>query len=80
MVTATTDDKRRSYPERVRAAARRLRRRLAGPGAAELEAELRATKRKLRRTRAELRRARALLASGLPAHVERRSRRRAPST
>jgi hypothetical protein len=70
VVTATTDDKRRSYPRRARAAAGRLRRKLAGPGAAELEAELRATKRKLRRTRAELRQARALLAAKLPPHVE----------
>jgi hypothetical protein len=54
------------YPQKARRAAGRLRRRLAGSREAELEAELRAAKRKLRRARAELRRARA----GLPAHVE----------
>jgi Macrocin-O-methyltransferase (TylF) len=51
--------------------ARRAVRRLKGSREAELEAELRATKRKLRKARAELRDARAQLASGLPAHVER---------
>lgn len=59
-----------SYLQRARGAARRARRRLAGPGAAELEAELEATRRKLRKTRAELRRTRLLLAPELPAHVE----------
>ena len=60
----------KSYSHRARGAARRLRRKLAGPGAAELEAELRAARRKLRRTRAELERTRALLVPALPAHVE----------
>jgi hypothetical protein len=60
-----------SYLQRARGAARHVRRRLAGPGVAELEAELEATRRKLRRTRAELRRTRLLLAPELPAHVER---------
>jgi len=60
----------KSFPQRARGAAGRLRRRLAGSGVAELEAELRATRRKLRKTRAELRRSRALLAPELPAHVE----------
>jgi hypothetical protein len=55
-----------SYSQKARNAARRLRRRLAGSREAELEAELRATRRKLRKARAELKRARA----GLPAHVE----------
>jgi hypothetical protein len=55
-----------SYPQKARSAARRLRRRLAGSREAELEAELRATKRKLRKARAELKRVRA----GLPPHVE----------
>jgi O-methyltransferase len=55
-----------SYSQKARNAARRLRRRLAGSREAELEAELRATKRKLRKARAELERARA----GLPPHVE----------
>jgi predicted O-methyltransferase YrrM len=60
------------YARKARGAVARVRRRLGG-GAheAELEAELRATKRKLRRARAELREARAQLASGLPPHVER---------
>jgi predicted O-methyltransferase YrrM len=47
--------------------ARRVARRLKGTREAELEAELRATKRKLRKARAELRAARA----GLPSEVER---------
>jgi predicted O-methyltransferase YrrM len=47
--------------------ARRVARRLRGTREAELEAELRATRRKLRRARAELRAARG----GLPARVER---------
>jgi asparagine synthase (glutamine-hydrolysing) len=55
-----------TYTTKARSAARRLRRRLAGTREAQLEAELRATKRKLRRARAELRAARA----GLPLHVE----------
>ena len=57
------------YSQKARSAARRLRRRLAGSREAELEAELRATKRKLRRARADLREARAQLAP-LPEHVE----------
>ncbi|HKH18030.1 MAG TPA: TylF/MycF/NovP-related O-methyltransferase [Solirubrobacteraceae bacterium] len=59
-----------SYSQKARGAARRLRSRLAGAREAELEAELRATKRKLRNARAELRRTRAQLASGLPPRVE----------
>jgi hypothetical protein len=51
-------------------AVRRVRRRLARLLAPELDAELRASRRKLRATRAELRRARAAAVSGLPAHVE----------
>lgn len=47
-----------------------MRRRLAGAREAELQAELRATRRKLRKARAELREARAQLASGLPPQVE----------
>ena len=58
------------YSQSARNAARRLRRRLAGSREAELETELRATKRKLRKARAELRRARAQLAYGLPQAVE----------
>src|SRR5215207_701122 len=58
------------YSKKARSAARRLRRRLAGSREAELDAELRATKRKLRKARAELREARAQLESGLPPHVE----------
>src|SRR5688572_33284800 len=46
---------------------RRVARRLSGAREAELEAELRATRRKLRRARAELRAAR----SGLPPELER---------
>jgi len=59
-----------SYPRKARGAVRRLRRKLAGSREAELEAELRATRRKLRKAHAELRRTRAQLASGLPLHVE----------
>jgi asparagine synthase (glutamine-hydrolysing) len=51
--------------------ARRVARRLKGSREAELQAELRATRRKLRKARAELRAARAQLESGLPAQVER---------
>ena len=55
------------FANRARRAAGRLRRRLSGAREAELEAELRATKRKLRRARAELRAAR----TGVPPEVER---------
>ena len=67
-----TRSRARIYSQKARSVARRLRRRLGGGAReAELEAELRATKRKLRKARAELREARAQLASGLPPHVER---------
>ena len=59
-----------TYTNKARSAARRLRRRLRGSREAELEAQLRDTKRKLRSARTELRRARAQLASGLPLRVE----------
>jgi Macrocin-O-methyltransferase (TylF) len=61
------------YGNKARSVARRVRRRIAGPPAAELEAELRATRRKLRKARAELRAARAQLAAAsydLPRGVE----------
>jgi len=56
------------YARKARGAVARL---LGGSREAELEAELRATRRKLRKARRELREARAQLASGLPAQVER---------
>ncbi len=60
------------YSQKARSTVRRLRRRIAGPSTAELEAQLRASRRRLRKTRAELRDARARLAAayGLPEHVE----------
>jgi hypothetical protein len=67
-----TRSRARIYSQKARGAVARARRRLGGGAReAELEAELRATKRKLRKARAELREARAQLASGLPPHVER---------
>jgi asparagine synthase (glutamine-hydrolysing) len=61
------------FDDRARSAARAVRRRLGGRRVAELEAELRTTRRKLRRARAELREARAQMEAAthdLPQGVE----------
>ncbi len=56
--------------ERPRSPARRVRRKLAGWLAPELEVELRETRKKLKATRAQLRKARARASSPLPPQVE----------